>query len=653
MKTSFILCASRIMILSGMAVAAACAQESDPQKARAQEAGNQASAQESEGAGLYKTYCAQCHDGPVAGAPSLELLRQMTPERVVESLLYGTMRPQGKLLRQSQRLAVARFVAGKDFGAAEQQVQFCSDAPGEFRGPFGAGHSSNRRSSNGNWNGWAPTADNRRFQSTEAAGMDASDVPNLKLKWAFALPFVTRMVSQPTVVGGRVFIGGPSGKVHALDAKTGCAYWVFEPETSVRGAISVARQPGADPPRYGAFFADRRANAYAVDAETGRLIWKTKVDDSPVVRSSGAPLLHEERMYIPLTSSEDYMGAFPNYECCKSRGGVVAVDMRDGKRIWKSETVTEPARPTRKNARGTQLWGPSGAGVWSSPTLDTKLGRIYIGTGNNYSDPATKTSDAVLALDLETGKIVWSRQFTENDAYNMACKGTSGTRINCPQAKGPDLDFGSSPILTVLESGRRVLLAGQKSGVLHAMDPDEDGKVLWQVRVGKGGYLGGIQWGPAADEENVYVALSDVDRQSTEDETDVRTFALGTEIGGGLSAYQIATGELIWHVPPPPCGDRPSCSPAQSAAVSVIPGVVFSGSMDGHIRAYSTKDGKVLWEFDTAREFETVNGVKGRGGSLDTAGPTIARGILFVNSGYGQWGGMPGNVLLAFSVEGE
>ena len=557
MKTSFILCASRIMILSGIAVAAACAQESGPQKARVQEAGNQASAQESEGAAVYKTSCAVCHDSGAVQAPRLALLRQMTPERVVESLLYGTMRPQGKLLRQSQRLAVARFVAGKDFGAADEQVQLCSDAPREFREPFGEqssgehhsvdhdsdehhpdgrdsnGHDSDADSFHGNWNGWAPAADNRRFQSTEAAGMDASDVPNLKLKWAFALPFVTRMVSQPTVVGGRVFIGGPSGKVYALDAKSGCAYWVFEPATAVRGAISIARRPGSDPPRYGAFFADRRANAYAVDAETGRLIWKSKVDDSPVVRSSGAPLLYEERMYVPLTSSEDYMGAFPNYECCKSRGGVVAVDMRDGKRIWKSETVTEPARPTRKNVRGTQLWGPSGAGVWSSPTLDTKLGRIYIGTGNNYSDPATKTSDAVLALDLETGKIVWSRQFTENDAYNMACKGTSGTRINCPEAKGPDLDFGSSPILTVLESGRRVLLAGQKSGVLHAMDPDDGGKVLWQVRVGKGGYLGGIQWGPAADEENVYVALSDVDRQSTEDETDVRTFALGTEIGGG------------------------------------------------------------------------------------------------------------------------
>jgi polyvinyl alcohol dehydrogenase (cytochrome) len=624
----------RILILCAMGVALCGAQESESKEP---------GVQQSEGAAVYETSCASCHDGGAAQAPRLEVLHQMAPERVVEALLYGSMRPQGKLLRQAQQLAVARFVAGKDFGAEDQQVRLCSDAPGVFV----------ENSANGHWNGWGASPDNRRFQSTEAAGLAAADVPKLRLKWAFALPFVTRMFSQPTIVGGRIFIGGRSRKVHALDAKSGCAYWVFEATANVRGAVSVGPRPGSDPQSYAAFFVDVRANAYSVDAETGRLLWKTKVDESPVARATGSPLLHEGRMYVPLTASEDYLGAFPNYECCKSRGGVVAIDMREGTRIWKSETVTEPARPTRKNSRGTQLWGPSGAGVWSSPTLDTKLKRIYIATGNNYSDPATKTSDAVLALDLETGKIRWSRQFTENDAYNMSCLGTSGTRINCPQAKGPDLDFGASPILTVLPSGKRVLLAGQKSGMLHAMDPDDGGKLLWQVRVGTGGYLGGIQWGPAADGENVYVALSDVGRRSTHDTTEVRSFSLDSEVGGGMFAYQIATGEEIWHQLPVPCGDRPHCSPAQSAAVSVIPGVVFSGSMDGHIRAYSTQDGKVVWDFDTARKFETVNGLKGRGGSLDTAGPTIAGGMVFVNSGYGQWGGMPGNVVLAFSVGGE
>ena len=641
--------APRIVILSGMAAALCCAQEARAQQSASQESGSQ----ESAGAALYKNACASCHDSAAAQAPRLEVLRQMSPERVVESLLYGSMRSYGTSFRQAQRRAVARFVAGKDFGSEEQQIRLCSDAPGEFHEPFSKEQSSKEHSSNGHWNGWGAGAANRRFQSLEAAGLAAADVPKLKLKWAFALPLVSRMYSQPTIVGGRVFIGGPARKVYALDAKSGCAYWAFEPAAAVRGAVSVGRQPGSDPPRYGAFFADVRANVYAVDAETGRLLWKTRADKSPVARSVGAPMLHDGRMYVPLTATEDYTGAFPNYECCKSRGSVVALDMRDGKRIWKSETVTEPARPTRKNARGTQLWGPSGAGVWSSPTLDKKLKRIYVGTGNNYSDPATKTSDAVLALDLETGKIIWSRQFTEGDAYNMACKGTSGTRINCPEAKGPDLDFGASPILTVLASGHRVLLAGQKSGMLHAMDPDDGGKVMWQVRVGKGGYLGGIQWGPAADEQNVYVALSDVGRRSTEDATTVRIFSVDPKAGGGLFAYQIATGEEIWYTPPVPCGDRPNCSPAQSAAVTVIPGVVFSGSMDGHLRAYSTKDGSVLWEFDTVRDYETVNGVKGRGGSLDAAGPVIAGGMLFVNSGYGQWGGMAGNVMLAFSVEGK
>ena len=415
MKNLFNRRVPRIVILSGMA-AAVC------------------SAQESAGAAVYKTSCASCHDGAAAGAPRLEVLRQMSPEKVVESLLYGSMRPQGTFLRRAQRLAVARFVAGKDFGAEEQPIRLCSDAPGEFHDPF-----SKVDSSNGNWNGWGAEATNRRFQSLEAAGLAAADVPKLKLKWAFALPLVSRMYSQPAIVGGRVFIGGPARKVYALDAKGGCAYWAFEPTTDVRGAVSVGRQLGSDPPRYAAFFVDVRANAYSVDTETGRLLWKTKVDDNPVARASGSPLLHEGRMYVPLTASEDYLGAFPTYECCKSRGAVVAIDMSDGKRIWKSETVTEPARPTRKNSRGTQLWGPSGAGVWSSPTLDKKLKRIYIATGNNYSDPATKTSDAVLALDLETGKIVWSQQFTENDAYNMACKGTSAPGSTVRKQRVPTL----------------------------------------------------------------------------------------------------------------------------------------------------------------------------------------------------------------------
>jgi polyvinyl alcohol dehydrogenase (cytochrome) len=223
-------------------------------------------------------------------------------------------------------------------------------------------------------------------------------------------------------------------------------------------------------------------------------------------------------------------------------------------------------------------------------------------------------------------------------------------KSNCPDVNGPDVDFASAPILVTLASGRRVLVAGQKSGVVHALDPDRDGAVLWSTRIGKGGTLGGVQWGSAADQSNVYVALSDLGRISL---TYTTSSDVDSKAGGGMFALRLDNGERVWYTPPAECGERPRCSPAQSAAVSAIPGVAFSGSVDGHLRAYSTTDGRIVWDFDTVRSFDTVNGVAARGGSLDGPGPAIAGGMLFVNSGYGNSGGIPGNVFLAFSVDGK
>ena len=203
---------------------------------------------------------------------------------------------------------------------------------------------------------------------------------------------------------------------------------------------------------------------------------------------------------------------------------------------------------------------------------------------------------------------------------------------------GPDFDFGASPILRSLSATRDILVVGQKSGVAYGLDPDREGAVVWQFRVGQGGALGGIEWGMAADEERVYVPVSDV---------------LGPpRDAGGLFALGLGGGQKVWQAPAPAlgCTDGRGCTGAQSAAISVIPGAVFSGSIDGHLRAYSTADGRILWDYDTAREFETVNRVKATGGSIDAAGPVIAGGLLLTNSGYGLWRGKPGNVLLAFDV---
>jgi len=295
------------------------------------------------------------------------------------------------------------------------------------------------------------------------------------------------------------------------------------------------------------------------------------------------------------------------------------------------------------------MWGPSGASIWSAPTLDVERKVIYAGTGDNFSDPASNMSDAVVAFDMQTGKIVWYKQLTAADVYNMACA-DGPSKASCPEKAGPDVDIGASPILVKLANGKRVLLVSQKSGVAHALDPDKNGEILWQTRVGRGGALGGIQWGSASDGKNMYVALSDIAFLQAEFATGKKLVA-DPKVGGGLFALDVATGQKVWSAAPPSCGDRPNCSPAQSAAISAIAGVVFSGSVDGHLRGYSTSDGKVIWDFDTTREFTTVNGVSVKGGSMDGPGPTIAGGMVFVGSGYGAWGGLPGNVLLAFSVQ--
>ena len=490
------------------------------------------------------------------------------------------------------------------------------------------------------WNGWGNDAANTRFQNEKAAGLSAAQVPKLTLKWAFGFPGATSASGQPTVAAGRVYVGNTNSMVYSLDLKTGCTHWSFKADGGVRTAISIGRVAVGGAQRTLAMFGDIRANTYAVDAQTGELVWKTKVDNHASARVTGAPAFANGRLYVPVSSIEEVAGARPNYQCCTFRGSVVALDAATGKEIWKSYMIPEEPKITGKNSTGTPQWKPAGAAIWTSPTLDTANNTIYVATGNAYTSPAAPTSDAVVALDMKTGAIQWVQQATPNDAFVIGCK--PGVE-NCPDEVGPDHDFGNSPILKTLSGGRRVLVLGQKSGVVFGMAPDEKGKIIWQFRAGKGGPLGGIEWGSAADDRNIYAAVSDVYVIGP------NGFQPGTE-AGGVYAISLATGDRVWNTPAPPlsCSGGPGCAAAHSAAISVMPGVVFSGSIDGHFRAYSTTDGKIIWDFNTMRPFETVNGVKAEGGSIDAAGPVIAGGMVLTNSGYGQWRGKGGNVLLAF-----
>ncbi len=444
-------------------------------------------------------------------------------------------------------------------------------------------------------------------------------MPKLSLKWAFGFPDATSAWSQPTVAGGRVFVGSQNGTVYALDAASGCIHWTFTAKSGVRTALSFG--PREEAGGYAVYFGDTGANVYALDAATGRELWSRRLDEHPYARITGSPTLYRDRLFVPVSSMEETAASQPGYECCTFRGSLNALDAATGAVVWRTLMVPE-AQPAGRNASGVALWGPSGVGIWSAPTIDVKRGLVYAGTGNTYSAPAQPTADAIVAFDLKSGAIKWIKQLTAGDVFG--CRAGSA---NCGEKAGPDFDLGTPPMLATLPDGRDVIVAAQKSGNAFAIDPDKEGALLWQYHAGEGSIWGGIQWGAAVDGDRAYFPVSDI----------------RTPKPGGLHAVKAATGERAWYVPPPPlrCASGTGCSAALISAPTLIPGVLFSGSNDGALRAHSTKDGSVIWEFDTNREFETLNGVKAGGGAIQGPGPTIAGGMLYLNSGYGDHLGRP------------
>jgi len=582
------------------------------------------------GESVYQQRCAGCHDSGSQRVPPREELKKFSVARILRTMDFGVMNNIASKLRQEEREAVAAYLGVPGDVGLPPATAYCSDRNVKLTG---RGKTQ--------WNGWSPNTTNTRYQPVDAAGLNFAEVPRLKLKWAYGFDGDIIAFSQPTILDGQLFVGSASGLVQALDAASGCIRWVFQATGPVRSALLAV--PLGD--KHAILFGDSIGWFYSIEAETGRLLWKKRPELHEATRLTGAPLAYQGTVFIPVASWEESRTTNPEYPCCTFRGSVVALRIKDGSQIWKTYTIGEKAKQTGKNE-----WGPSGAGIWSAPTLDAKRGVLYVSTGDNYSAPATPLSDAVLALELATGKIVWSKQTTPGDVWNTLCS----TKGNCP---GPDFDYGASVILEKLDNGRDVLLAGQKSGVVYALDPDRKGEILWQIRVGQGGTNGGVQWGMASDGHQVYAATSDVSRSQAPnaDPLDPRPQFADPKVGGGLTALRIATGEKVWFAPPVVCGPtaKPGCSPAQSQAVTVIPGVVFSGSLDGHLRAYSAEEGKVVWDFDTVRDYETVNHVRATGGSLNGPGAVVVGGMLFVNSGYARLGSIPGNVLLAFSVDGK
>lgn len=578
------------------------------------------------GKDIFAAYCKICHKDAVnLQAPGLDILNTLTPRAILAAMNNGKMKIQAEKLTIEERKAVAQWITNK--------VLIEQTFPDSAFMAFSLGKNNHFF----DHSGWGGNPEGTGFRSAEQAEINETTVPTLRLKWAFSFPEATQVRSKPAIVGDWLITGSEFGDVFAINRYTGKIGWKFTADAAIRGAVSISLSGN----QYTAWFADYSTNVYAIDVATGNLKWKKRAGVHPLSSVTGWVTFFGDKVFVPLSSTEVISAIDPNYPCCTASGEVVALNSEKGDIVWRYRVVDQKPGTTEKRRDGKNFLGPSGAPVWSSPTIDAQRGLLYIGTGENYSPPSTTNSDAIIAIDIKTGKQVWSFQATLNDTWNLACLGDDP---NCPIKEGPDLDFGMAPLLARKKDGSEVLLAGQKSGVVFALSP-ENGKVLWQTRIGKGGQAGGIHWGMATDGLQVYASNADNIR-----DLDMRDPAIAAS--PGVYALDIETGKINWKAAAPPCEPgRTGCYQSNSAAPTVIPGVVFAGSLDGHIRAYSAATGKILWDFDTVRDYSCINGFPGKGGALDAAGPVVAGGMLYVNSGYGLFGQIPGNVLLAFEIQ--
>jgi polyvinyl alcohol dehydrogenase (cytochrome) len=551
----------------------------------------------------------------------------MSPERIYSALTTGVMQSVGDTLSDQDRRRVAESLAGQLLGTSRSGD--ASTMPNRCRRnpPLQA-------ISGPGWNGWGNGLANQRFQGGAAAGLTAASVGRLRLKWAFGYPGGTSAFGQPAVVGGRVFVGTDTGYIYSLDSRSGCLYWAYRTRAGVRNAMTLGPIVTHGHRSYAVFFGDLKSNAYALDAHTGRELWITRVEDNFATRVTAAPALYRGRLYVPISGWEGFSARVPDYPCCTAVGSVSALDANTGRLLWKHYTIAERPRPTHKNSRGVQLWAPAGVPVWNTPTIDSRHRALYVGTGDASTYPAPPTSDAILALDMASGRLLWSRQIYANDSFIVGCAGKGFTE-NCPKVIGPDWDIPMSPMLTSLGAGRRTAIVfGTKPGDILALDPSRRGKLLWRVNVARDllgkrpasdrGNLGPL-WGGALDGRYAYFGLN----------------------AGGVVALSISNGHRIWYTA---LNSTPASGVTYSAAATAIPGVVFVGGSDGRLWALSSADGHPLWSYQTARAYSTVNAVPAHGGSIEAPGPTVADGMLFVGSGYGVVTGTPGNVLLAFSI---
>ncbi|HEX7038153.1 MAG TPA: PQQ-binding-like beta-propeller repeat protein [Pseudomonadales bacterium] len=592
-------------------------------------------ATEHPGAALYAQHCAACHDQPDATrAPALAALRQMSSESLWLSLTEGVMQQQGAALERRELRVLIDYLAARAADSGEWLAGIQCDAAHRsvdldqpvVMGTVGVDRDSSRR------------------LTAAQAGLDSAGLANLELAWAIGFPDTTALRAAGVIVGSTLFYTPTqTGRLLALNVRVPCVQWVYEAGTELRTSVSLGEVDG----RKVLLFADRLGRVHRVDARTGERIWAVDARHSAAAGITGAPIPHGDQVIVPISASGVGRGADPDYECCVEHGAVVALDARSGKKLWTYHTMKDADYNGRVSRVGVRQRGPSGAPIWSTPTVDPERNLVYVTTGQNTSLPATSTSDAVLALDLDTGALVWGFQALANDVWIIGCREPWELSVpNCPSPKDSvlkDFDFGASAVLVRREAGD-LLLAGQKSGDLWALDPD-DGKLLWNTRFGQGTPLGGIHWGLAIDGERVFAALNDPGRP-----------APGYVPEPGVNAVDIDSGEVLWrHRLEPDCSEARKSRYDQcgerygiSAAPLVVDRSVIAGAVDGRLYVFDAASGRIVFQYDTLRDFQTVNGIAGRGGSIESHSVFAGAGMVFVGSGYGAFRQAPGNVLLAF-----
>ena len=596
------------------------------------------------GISLYKQHCDSCHSLPDMKAPLLATLQQMPFTRLARSLEFGMMQQQAVHLSSDERYAIAKYLSSDSNEARDEWIaeQSCQEREA-------------LTVTSTQENNWGFGSGNRRAVS-DGIEISPQNAADLELNWSLAFPGVTEMRSQPVAADGVLFVGTANGNVFAIDQETGCIRWRFVANSSIRSSLNLDTTSDGKTTLY---FADDLGTVYAVTANQGRLRWKRSVRWFPVSVISGSLAFHDDRLFVPVSTFETALAGLDSYPCCRSHGGVAALDAIDGSIAWEFHT-TPQAMNYGTTSAGTDIWGPSGAAVWTTPAIDAERGLLYIGTAQNMSPPATGNSDSIIALDIDSGEEAWTFQALAGDVWNVACH-LGGA--NCPEDSGPEFDFGGAITLTRNAKGKDIIVAGQKSGHVYALDPDDDGAVLWKQRLSMGTSNGGIHWGVSTAEETVWVTVADPPRQRK-----------GYVPRPGIHALRLADGEPIWSqmvergcqfdpsdaprvglaamLDAEPSNPWPACSfyYGHSAAPLYANGVVYAGALDGKMRLLDAKTGEVLRIIDTNRSYTADNGIEGHGGAIDLSGVVVDGERLFVYSGYGMFGQMPGNVLLAYEL---